>query len=86
MFGFTTKKTTALDLFKDGDSKLLKNVISDDHILYDLLPPKRTRVLRERKHDFFIFTAITLKKSYIHYKIEKLLIIIITLIKIKYII
>ena len=71
MFGFTTKKTTALDLFKDGDSKLLKNVISDD---------------RERKHDFPIFTAITFKKSYIHYKIKIILIIIITLIKIKYII
>ena len=51
-FGFVTKKTTILDLIKDRDSKLFKNVIRDDHILHDLLPPKRKRVLRERKHDF----------------------------------
>ena len=50
-FGFVTKKTTILDLIKDRDSKLLKNVIRDNHILHDLLPPKRKRVLRERKHD-----------------------------------
>ena len=31
---------------------LFKNVIRDDHILHDLLPQKRKRVLRERKHDF----------------------------------
>ena len=53
-FGFTTKKTTILDLIKDRGSKLFKNVISDDHILHDLLPPKRRRVLRERKHDFIL--------------------------------
>ena len=53
-FGFTTKKTTILDLIKGRDYKLFKNVISDDHILYDLLPPKRRRVLRERKHDFIL--------------------------------
>lgn len=51
-FGFVTKKTTILDLIKDRDSKLFKNVIRDDHILHDLLPPKRKCVLRERKHDF----------------------------------
>ena len=51
-FGFVTKKTTILDLIKDRDSKLFKNVIRDDHILHDLLSPKRKRVLRERKHDF----------------------------------
>ena len=51
-FGFVTNKTTILDLIKDRDSKLFKNVIRDDHILHDLLPPKRKRVLRERKHDF----------------------------------
>ena len=41
-----------LDLNKDRDSKLFQNVIRDNHILHDLLPPKRKRVLRERKHDF----------------------------------
>ena len=51
-FGFVTKKTTILDLIKDRDSKLFKNLIRDDHILHDLLPLKRKRVLRERKHDF----------------------------------
>ena len=28
------------------------NVIRDDHIVLALLPPKRKRVLRERKHGF----------------------------------
>ena len=35
-FGFTTKKTAILDLIKNRDSQLSKNVISGDHIL-----PKR---------------------------------------------
>ena len=54
LFGFIRKKTTILDLLRDRDSKLFKNVISDDHILHDLLPPKRRRVLREHKHDFIL--------------------------------
>ena len=54
LFGFTRKKTTILDLLRDRDSKLFKNVISDDHILHDLLPPKKRRVLREHKHDFIL--------------------------------
>ena len=40
-FGFTTKK----QLYRD--SKLCKNVISDDHVLHDFLPLKRRRVPRE---------------------------------------
>ena len=51
-FGFVTKNIIILDLIKDRDSKLFKNVIRDEHILHDLLPPKRKRVLCERKHDF----------------------------------
>ena len=54
LFGFTRKKTTILDLLRDRDSKLFKNVISDDHILHDLLPPKKRRVLCEHKHDFIL--------------------------------
>ena len=48
-FGFTTKKTAILDLIKNRDSELFKNVISGDHIL-----PKRRCVLRECKHDFIL--------------------------------
>ena len=53
-FGFTTKKTTILDLIKDrdSDSELFKNATSDDHIPHDLLPPRKRRVLRERMYDF----------------------------------
>ena len=61
-FGFVTKKTTILDLIKDRDSKLFKNVIRDDHILHDLLLPKRKRVLRERKHDLY-FRGLELNAS-----------------------
>ena len=48
-FGFTTKKTAILDLIKNRDSELFKNVISGDHIL-----PKRRCVLRECEHDFIL--------------------------------
>ena len=51
-FGFVTKNITIVDLIKDRDSKLFKNVIRDHHILQDLLPPERKLVLCERKHDF----------------------------------
>ena len=51
-FGFVTKNKTILNLIKDRDSQLFKNVIRDYHILHDLLPPKRKQVLHERKHDF----------------------------------
>ena len=53
-FGFTTKKTAILDLIKNRDSELFKNVTSVDHILHDLLSPKRRCVLRECKHDFIL--------------------------------
>ena len=37
------------------DSDLFNRIISDtDHVLYNLLPPKRYRVLRERGHDFIL--------------------------------
>ena len=36
-FGFVTKNITILDLIKDRDSKLFKNIIRDNHILHDLL-------------------------------------------------
>ena len=52
LFGFARKKTTIRDQIKDRDSKLFKNVISDDHKLYNLLPPKKRRVLRAHKYDF----------------------------------
>ena len=48
-FGFTTKKTAILDIIKNRDSELFKNVISGDHIL-----PKRRCVLRECKHAFIL--------------------------------
>ena len=54
LFGFARKKTTIRDQIRDRDSKLFKNVISDDHKLHNLLPPKRRRVLREHKHDFIL--------------------------------
>ena len=62
-FGFITKKTTILDLIKDRDSKLFKNVIRDDHILHDLLPPKRRQVLREHKHDSILPNASSIVSS-----------------------
>ena len=52
LFGFARKKTTIRDQINDRDSKLFKNVISDDHKLHNLLPPKKRRVFREHKRDF----------------------------------
>ena len=42
-------------LNKNRDSDLFNRITSDTgHVLYDLLPPKRNRVPRERGHDFVL--------------------------------
>ena len=52
-FDYTNKIILISNVIKNRDSKLLNRITSDTgHVLYDLLPPKRNRVLRERGHDF----------------------------------
>lgn len=58
-------------LIKDRDFKLFKNVIGDDHIFHDLLPPKRRRVLREHKHNFILPRVKT--KCFKHFFLNKCL-------------
>ena len=52
-FGYTNKIILISDVITSRDSDLFNRIISDTgHVLYNLLPPKRYRVLRERGHDF----------------------------------
>lgn len=54
-FGYTNKIILISDVIKNRDSDLFKRITSDTgHVLYDLLPPKRNRALRERCHDFIL--------------------------------
>lgn len=53
-FGYTTKTITISELIKKRDSQLFNKVIQDNHVLNDLLPPKKTRALREREHNYIL--------------------------------
>ena len=53
--GYTTRSVSIKDVIKDRDMKLWKSIIiNPNHCLYDLLPPKRTRTLRDRGHNFIL--------------------------------
>ena len=52
-FGYTNKIILISDVITRRDSDLFNRIISDiGHVLYNLLSPKRYRVLREKGHDF----------------------------------
>ena len=54
-FGYTNKIILISDIITSSDSDLFNRIISDTgHVLYNLLPPKCYRVLRERGHDFIL--------------------------------
>ena len=54
-FGYTAKKISMSVIVADRDRKLWNCIINNpEHALYDLLPPKRKRVLRKRGHDFIL--------------------------------
>ena len=43
------------DVIENRDSNLFNRIPSyTGHVLYDLLPPKRNRALRDRGHDFIL--------------------------------
>ena len=52
-YGYTSKKYVLSDIIRERDKKLWNTVTKDTaHSLHDLLPPKKTRVLRKRGHNF----------------------------------
>ena len=54
-FGYTSEQIYISDVIKKRDGQLFEKVCSDDkHILNDLLPPKRSRDLRKRNHQFVL--------------------------------
>jgi len=54
-FGYTNKISLISDVIKNRDSGLFNRITSaTGHVLYDLLPLKRNRALRERGHDFIL--------------------------------
>jgi hypothetical protein len=54
-YGYTSKNYVLTDIIRERDIKLWK-IISEDvtHSLYELLPPKKTRTLRKRGHNFIL--------------------------------
>lgn len=56
------------ELIEERDKTLFNKIVNDpDHVLYDLLPEKRHRVLRERGHPFTLPKVKTerFKRSFI---------------------
>ena len=53
--GYTNKIILISEVIKSRESDLFNRITSDTgHVLYDLLPSKRNRVLRERDHEFIL--------------------------------
>ena len=54
-YGYTSKIIKMSCLIEDRNRILFEKIINDpEHVLYELLPPKRLRVLRERDHAFIL--------------------------------
>ncbi len=57
-FGYTLKEYKISQLIEEKDKALFAKIVNDpDHVLHNLLPEKRSRTLRDRKHSF-IFPMI----------------------------
>ena len=54
-FGYILKEYKISHLVKERDKSLFAKIVNDsDHILYDLLPEKKSRFWREREHSFIL--------------------------------
>ena len=55
-FGYTLQEYKISHLVEERDKSLFAKIVNSDseHILYDLLPEKKSRYLRERKHSFIL--------------------------------
>ena len=54
-FGYTNKIFLISDVIKNRDRDLFNRITSySGHVLFDLLPPKRNKALRDRSHDFIL--------------------------------
>lgn len=54
-FGYTSKYVSIHDIIQERDKKLWNNIIdNEDHPLFELLPPKKTRYTREGGHNFIL--------------------------------
>ncbi len=52
-FGYTLKEYKISQLIEEKDKALFAKIVNDpDHVLHNLLPEKRSRTLRDRKHSF----------------------------------
>ena len=68
-FGYTSKILLISDIIMNRDSDLFNRITSDTgHVSYNLLPPKRNSVLRERGHDFKLPEVKTerFKRAYVN--------------------
>ena len=67
--GYVDEYTPFEHIIKQRDHLLFNNIINNsEHCLYDLLPPKRKRMLRNRKHNFTLPSIRTerFKQSFIN--------------------
>ena len=54
-FGFITESNSFQDVIRKRDRHLWDNIIANEnHCLYDMLPNRRNRSLRNRGHDFIL--------------------------------
>jgi hypothetical protein len=54
-FGYTLKEYKISQLVEEKDKALFAKIVEDpDHALHNLLPEKRSRTLRDRKHSFIL--------------------------------
>jgi hypothetical protein len=54
-FGYTLKEYKISQLVEEKDKALFAKIVKDpDHALHNLLPERRSRTLRERKHSFIL--------------------------------
>ena len=68
-YRYTTKAFTINDIINNRDMKLWKSITDNsNHCLYDLLPPERTRQLRNRGHNYILPRIRTerIKSSFIN--------------------
>ena len=53
-YGSTNKRPSIVERIRTKDTKLWSNVTAQNHCLNDLLPPQKTRTLRERGRNFIL--------------------------------
>ena len=68
-YGYTTKNIKISEVIEERDRKLFKKIVSNpEHVLHELLPMCKQRILRQREHNFILPQIKTerFKRSFIN--------------------